>query len=126
LAAQVQRPAFFADEIRMAALNTLCSKFQDDEDMQELLELFASELPKKVASIQRLVAARDVAGLRTLCHQLKGAGGGYGFDSITELAAQAEAPLKDGATIEQVQVQVQALVDLLRSVQGYDPAAEAA
>jgi HPt (histidine-containing phosphotransfer) domain-containing protein len=105
----------------MTAQRPLVSKFSDDEDMRELIDLFAGELPKKVAAIQRLAAAQDAAALRTLCHQLKGAGGGYGFDSITELAGLAEAPLKAGASVEQVQAQIQALIDLLRSVQGSAP-----
>jgi len=104
----------------MSTTNPLVSKFHDDEDMRDLLDMFAGQLPDKVAKMQRMMSEGDIQNLRTVCHQLKGAGGGYGFDCITELAAKAEAPLKAGATIEQVKGEIQALIDLLRSVEGYD------
>jgi HPt (histidine-containing phosphotransfer) domain-containing protein len=103
----------------------LTSKFRDEQDMRDLILQFVAQLPKKVSRIQSLIERQDAQGLRQLVHQLKGAGGGYGFDSITEMAARAEAPLKAGQSLQQVEQEVQALVELLRSVEGYDRTAEA-
>ncbi len=47
---------------------------------------------------RRCVEARSFSDLQTLAHQLKGAGGGYGFAQITEAAGRLEQTLKSGAS----------------------------
>lgn len=72
----------------------LYSEFAGDPDMRELLEMFVSELPGRVAAIEQAVRASDKEAVKRLSHQLKGAGGGYGFMPITDVAAQVEQMVK--------------------------------
>lgn len=68
----------------------LKSQFEDDADMAELLEEFVSTLSERITSISAAFQTGEHATLRTLIHQLKGAGGGYGYPLISERAADAE------------------------------------
>ncbi len=68
----------------------LASSFAGDPEMMAVIDQFIGELPGQVAEIRDAMQAGDLARLRAMVHQLKGAGGGYGFDEITRLAADAE------------------------------------
>jgi len=57
-------------------------------------------------------------------HQLKGAGGGYGFPEITEAAATAEKCVKAQEVTEAIAAEVNSLIRLIRSVEGYVPSRE--
>jgi len=70
------------------------------------------------------VREADLEELRRVVHQLKGAGGGYGFDAITTHAAGAEQRIQAGAEISEITAQVNALTDLIRRIEGYQPAKE--
>ena len=84
------------------------SQFADDPDFRGLLEEFAAALPDRR---QRLIGAHHSEAyddLRTRAHQLKGAGGGFGFPRLSELAAELEHsciskdPIRIAAALEQV------------------------
>lgn len=66
------------------------SKFADDEDLGELIVLFVDEIPLRIASFLQSAHDGDWESVRRLAHQLKGAGGSYGFQQVTELAARLE------------------------------------
>ncbi|MEM8783189.1 MAG: Hpt domain-containing protein [Planctomycetota bacterium] len=68
----------------------LRSVYAGDAEFGELIELFVSELPEKVEAIDATLMSRDFRALRTLAHQLKGAGGGYGFPDITDASRTLE------------------------------------
>jgi HPt (histidine-containing phosphotransfer) domain-containing protein len=75
--------------------------------------------------MESLLRENDLAALRQAVHQLKGAGGGYGFPQITERAAQAEEQIKAQAPdLATIQSGVQSLIELVRNVDGYDRARE--
>jgi len=71
------------------------SEFADDPEMVELVAMFVAELGERVERIGAALDAEDWKALSSLAHQLKGAGGGYGFPSISESAARLEGTLKD-------------------------------
>jgi HPt (histidine-containing phosphotransfer) domain-containing protein len=64
---------------------------REDPDMVDIVEEFVKELPKRLAQMQAAYTALNWKMLRTLAHQLKGAGGSYGYQSLTELATEMEA-----------------------------------
>ena len=66
--------------------STICA----DADMIEVVEEFLDELPKRLAQMQAAVDSADPTTLARLAHQLKGAGGSYGFPCLTDVAAQLE------------------------------------
>jgi HPt (histidine-containing phosphotransfer) domain-containing protein len=69
---------------------------------------------------------KNLEELRRAVHQMKGAGGGYGFGQITTYAAKAEQKVKDGAPLEAIAGQVEELVQLVRRVRGYEAKNEVA
>ncbi len=78
-------------------MDPIRSTYEADPDMLEIVCDFARELPARVTKIETLLATHAFAELQTLAHQLKGAGGGYGFAQITEAAGRLEQALKSGA-----------------------------
>lgn len=92
----------------------LYSDLSTDPDMLELVEMFVGELPDRVAAIEQAVKQANLADLAKLSHQLKGAGGGYGFSSITEAAAVVEKQAKSQADISAVQESLGELISLCK------------
>jgi HPt (histidine-containing phosphotransfer) domain-containing protein len=75
------------------AATPVVSKYANDPDMAELVELFVAELPTRVKAMQDALDRRQVDSLKRSAHQLKGAGGGYGFASIGAAAGKLESLL---------------------------------
>jgi len=103
---------------------TLKSSFASDHEMQAPIAEFVALLPYRVAIMGRLLRERNLPELRRVVHQIKGAGGGYGFDAITEFAARADQSLKQDNPPETVAGEVDLLIALIRSVEGYQPSRE--
>ena len=70
------------------------SDFDDEPEMAELIETFVTELPYRVARLEAALLDQDRETLASLAHQLKGAGGGYGFPKISVAAAQLESIIR--------------------------------
>lgn len=68
----------------------LLSDFHDDADMRPIVLMFISEIPGRMESLRKTLELEDRAAFRRLVHQIKGAGGGYGFQPISEAAARLE------------------------------------
>lgn len=92
------------------------SIFEDDPDMMEIVRDFAAALPERRRSLQASLSENDMDALQTAAHQLKGAGGGYGFQAITDTAALLELGIKEGADESAVKDLCQNLCDVLDSV----------
>lgn len=96
----------------------LFSEFANDPDMQELVEMFVSELPERVDGIVSAFDGHKIDDLKRMAHQLKGAGGGYGFPTIGEAAGNLESSLGrlddrgEASNVEQITSQVNELVKL--------------
>ena len=100
------------------------SKALAADAMRRAVEGFVSRLPGRVDDLLSLSAAREMEKLRTLVHQLKGAGAGYGFPAITQTAAKTEATIKRDGELDAVRIAVDELITLIRGTAGYDPARE--
>jgi signal transduction histidine kinase/DNA-binding response OmpR family regulator len=100
------------------------SSFADDAAMAEALSEFVAALPERVMNICELLNGEHRMELRRLLHQLKGAGGGFGFDGITQLAAKAERSLKEDETLDTIRTEVNSLIALIRSIDGYQQSRE--
>ncbi|MHC4986680.1 MAG: response regulator, partial [Planctomycetota bacterium] len=74
--------------------DVLISEYANDADLAELVAGFAAGLAEKVQVMQTALSAQDFDGLSRLAHQMKGAGGSYGYPSLTEAAAELEAAAK--------------------------------
>lgn len=92
------------------------SEFEDDPDIMEIVQEFAAELPGRARMLEDSFAGGDLEQVRTIAHQLKGAGGGYGFPQITEAAARLEAGVKEAAESSTLKDRLVGLCDVLRAV----------
>ncbi len=97
-------------------MEPLRSIYESDPDMLEIVREFARELPARARALEEHHAAANTVELGRLAHQLKGAGGGYGFPTITELAAKLESAVKEGAGDEVVKDRLAELTRVLRAV----------
>lgn len=93
------------------------SEFADDPDMMELVEEFIQEMPGRIEKIQSCLAEQSMDELKVLAHQLKGAGGGYGFPDVTDKARQLEQSIVQGEAESAVSGACDALTSLLNRVQ---------
>jgi signal transduction histidine kinase/FixJ family two-component response regulator/HPt (histidine-containing phosphotransfer) domain-containing protein len=109
---------------RGPSAGTLKSEFAGDHEMQEVLNEFVAGLPAQVKKLGELLVTSNVDELRRAVHQIKGAGGGYGFPTMTQTAAAAEQSIKASAPMDTVAGQVRGLIELIRNVQGYDQSQE--
>jgi signal transduction histidine kinase/DNA-binding NarL/FixJ family response regulator len=97
------------------------STFSADPEMQELIRTFVARLPARIERMMELIRENDLEKLRHVVHNLKGAGGGYGFSEITRSAADVERLIKSGSALENITAQIDALAELLKRVDGYTP-----
>jgi HPt (histidine-containing phosphotransfer) domain-containing protein len=92
--------------------------------MKQAVAGFVSRLPDKVNALRSLSGAGNMEELRRLTHQIKGAGTGFGFAKISEIAARAEASIKAAADREAIRATIDELIALIQSTAGYDAACE--
>lgn len=86
-----------------------------DPDLADLIPGFLDNRRRDVATLQVLAAAGGFAEIRRLGHSMKGAGGGYGFDAISDIGGAIEhaALAADAAGIVQ---QIERLADYLARI----------
>jgi CheY-like chemotaxis protein/HPt (histidine-containing phosphotransfer) domain-containing protein len=71
----------------------LVSELADDEDLKEIVIQFVDNLAARAMRIEEALAESDVETLTRLAHQLRGAGTGFGFPSITRAGELTEEAL---------------------------------
>lgn len=78
----------------LSSAEPIYSIFQDDEDFRELLGEFVSSARERRSLLEGYYAQGQIGTLRVHAHQLKGAGGGYGFEGLSVLAEELEDACK--------------------------------
>lgn len=66
----------------------------DDEDLLELIPYYLTSCYKELDILQDAVVRMDFETLCDLSHKMKGSGGGYGLDRITEIGSKLESSAK--------------------------------
>lgn len=82
---------------------------QDDPSFNNLVKSFITEdLPQIVSKLRQSCADKDWQLVKNQLHDLKGMGGGYGFQILTDLASRAESQLSmdDTAATEALIVEI--------------------
>lgn len=67
-----------------------------DASFEPLVPKFLTNRKKEVVTMLGALTTQDFEAVRTIAHGMKGAGGSYGFDRITEIAASIEQAAKAG------------------------------
>ena len=72
-------------------------------ELEGIVPNFLGNRKKDVRTLRKALVTQDFKTVQTLGHRMKGDGGGYGFDRITEIGAAMEraAKLEDPLTIEE-------------------------
>ncbi|HEY1921778.1 MAG TPA: response regulator, partial [Tepidisphaeraceae bacterium] len=109
-------------KLNLAVLRSTAT--DDAEFTRNFLPDFIADLPVKASEMASLLDNNNLAELAQVAHQLKGAAGVYGFMPVTEAAGRVEASVMQAEPLEDVAMQVNSLIDLIRSVEGYDPSKE--
>jgi HPt (histidine-containing phosphotransfer) domain-containing protein len=86
-----------------------------DEDLQDLIPGYLENRLKDIAAIHESLARGDYEEIRSLGHKMKGSGGGYGFDEITNIGQAMEQAAKIGNK-EEIARQAEALKTYLETV----------
>lgn len=63
-------------------------------DLEDIVPLFLENRSKDLQTLRAAVGAQDFTTLHTLGHRMKGDGGGYGFEMISEIGARLEDAAK--------------------------------
>ena len=96
----------------------ILSEFADDADMSELLKEFADGLSETCQNLRDGLEAGDIVAVRRIGHQLKGAGGGYGYPLVSEVGASLESAVdQNGAIDDAVRARAEELIEVCRRVQ---------
>ena len=72
----------------------ILSVSRNDPDMVGVIAEFASQLPERLAQMRQAAGAGLWDVLRRLAHQMKGAGGSYGYACLTDAAREVESHAK--------------------------------
>jgi PAS domain S-box-containing protein len=100
---------------------TVRSQFESDPCMMSILDEFVAQLPHNIREMRQASANGLFDELRRSAHQLKGAGGGYGYPQLTELGAELERAA-ERRDIEAITLLLNRLDTLCLAIQnGYKP-----
>jgi histidine phosphotransfer protein HptB len=87
-----------------------------DRDLEELIPGFLARRHDDVRKLREALDARDVESVRVTGHSMKGTGGGYGFDGLSEIGASIESAAK-GGDLDAARRGLERLVDYLERVE---------
>jgi HPt (histidine-containing phosphotransfer) domain-containing protein len=93
---------------------------EENPDLAELVSCFADGLPERLDEMEQAISDGDLDRLARLAHQLKGAGGGHGYQALTERAAALEASARLGARSRLHDLMME-LADLVTRIQAGVP-----
>ena len=119
-AASVERPTSVNKGNAMkTTTGTIRSAYADMPKMRRILPEFVADLPVRVAEIKGRFSTGEMELVQRIAHQMRGAGGGYGFTEMSEHAAAVEQAVKDQQPRESIARLIDQLVENMRRIEGY-------
>lgn len=82
-----------------------------DPDLEELIPGFLENRIKDVESLKVALGNENHQTMQSIGHSLKGVGGGYGFDGMSDIGAGIETAAKEQ--------NITALMDLIKQLEAY-------
>ena len=92
--AKVDSAELSKSDDRSGSPQAIQSEFADDPDMVKIIDNFVEGLPATISSMRDAANHNHHEELQRLAHQLKGAGGGYGYPLLTQTAKTLEDAAK--------------------------------
>jgi HPt (histidine-containing phosphotransfer) domain-containing protein len=86
-----------------------------DPDLADLIPGYLANRQKDIVAISVAIEKKDLETIRILGHSMKGSGGGYGFDAITDIGAALEKAAQEGRE-EVIRREIIRLEDYLHDV----------
>mgnify|MGYP001224559050 CR=1 FL=1 len=86
----------------------------DDDEWAEMQEMYIKHTFNELNSLKESMDSLKLDSLRTFGHNIKGSGGMYGFNEITEMGATIEMAAKN-ENIEQIKSDLDNLETFLKS-----------
>jgi HPt (histidine-containing phosphotransfer) domain-containing protein len=90
----------------------LFSELKDDEELLPLIEHFVCRLIDKSDRMIELLKSCRFDEIAQLAHQLKGAGGGYGYPTLSNAARSVEYAAKQDPQVEPLRALILQLAEL--------------
>ncbi len=87
-----------------------------DNDLADLIPGYLANRKKDIVAIFAALEKKDLDAIRIIGHSMKGSGGGYGFDTITDIGMLMEKAAKEGRD-EDIRLQVNRLENYLCQVE---------
>ncbi len=87
-----------------------------DEDLEDLIPGYMDNRRSDIKNIEAALLGNDLETIRIIGHSMRGSGGGYGFDPITDIGAAIEQAAKD-ANNEEIKTQTKALADYIDNIE---------
>ncbi|MBF0344836.1 MAG: Hpt domain-containing protein [Nitrospirae bacterium] len=87
-----------------------------DEELKDIVPDYLSKMRVDIKLIKSGLSENDMEKIRVVGHQLKGSGGGYGFDYITEVGMAIEKAAK-ASDAQEILKQVQLFTNFLDQVE---------
>tara|TARA_Y100001968_G_scaffold120744_1_gene109964 strand:+ start:332 stop:610 length:279 start_codon:yes stop_codon:yes gene_type:complete len=86
----------------------------DDEEWAEMQEMYINHTSKELEKIKTQLNLDSIDSIRTFGHNIKGSGGMYGFNEVTELGLLIETAAKEG-NLDSIKSNLEVLEDFLQS-----------
>jgi PAS domain S-box-containing protein len=106
--------------VTVDATGSIKSSLLNYPGMMDLVTEFVDSLPGKVQNMTAYLEQNDMTLLRQVVHQLRGAGGGYGFAPLTQPATSAEGSIDACGSLESIGAEIKSLISVVRRIEGYD------
>ena len=92
------------------------NKVYIDRDLEFLIPQFLENREEDIQNLEKLLKQAEYDQIRIIGHSLKGSGGGYGFDYLTEVGSEIEkeAELKNK---KKINVLINELKDYLNNIE---------
>ena len=87
----------------------------DDEEWAEMQEMYINHTSKELEKIKTQLNLDSIDSIRTFGHNIKGSGGMYGFNEVTELGLLIETAAKEG-NLDSIKSNLEVLEDFLQSM----------
>ncbi len=89
------------------------STLSSDPDFADLVQDFVNGIPAKIELIANSLQGNRRDELQRHIHRLRGACGGYGFQPMTEAAADIEERMKAGESLNELAIDINQFLEML-------------